>query len=89
MTIEEWALVAAVAFSGPWSGLLAMLTTILHPMMAAMDGRAFRIFMEAFLRFARKAWFNYVCSRRSSRSWRSGGIGARLPSCSPRSDWVL
>ena len=62
MTIEEWALVAAVAFSGPWSGLLAMLTTILHPMMAAMDGRAFRIFMEAFLRFARKAWFNYVCS---------------------------
>jgi hypothetical protein len=62
MTIEEWALVAAVAFSGPWSGLLAMLTTILHPMMAAMDGRAFRTFMEAFLRFARKAWFNYVCS---------------------------
>jgi uncharacterized membrane protein len=62
MTIEEWALVAAVAFSGPWSGLLAMLTTILHPMMAAMDGRAFRNYMEAFLRFARKAWFNYVCS---------------------------
>jgi len=62
MTIEEWALVAAVVFSGPWSGLLAMLTTILHPMMAAMDGRAFRNYMEAFLRFARKAWFNYVCS---------------------------
>ena len=62
MTIEEWALVAAVAFSGPWSGLLAMLTTILHPMMAAMDGRAFRNYMEAFLRFARKTWFNYVCS---------------------------
>ena len=62
MTIEEWALVAAVASSGPWSGPLAMLTTILHPMMVAMDGRAFRTFMEAFLRFARKAWFNYVCS---------------------------
>lgn len=62
MTVEEWALVAAVAFSGPWSGLLAMLTTILHPMLAAMDGRDFRTFMGAFLRFARKAWFNYVCS---------------------------
>lgn len=62
MTVEEWALIAAVAFSGPWSGLLAMLTTILHPMLAAMDGRDFRTFMGAFLRFARKAWFNYVCS---------------------------
>ena len=62
MAVEEWALAASVLFAGPWSGLLAMLTTILHPMLAAMDGPDFRSFMGAFLRFARKAWFNYVCS---------------------------
>jgi hypothetical protein len=62
MTLEELSLAAGVVFSGLWSGLLGMLTTILHPMLAAMDGRDFRNFMEAFLRFARKAWFNYVCS---------------------------
>ena len=39
-----------------------MLTTIMHPMLGAMDGRAFHGFMEAFLKVARKAWFNYVCS---------------------------
>jgi hypothetical protein len=39
-----------------------MLTTIMHPMLAAMDGRDFRNFMGAFLRFARKAWFNYAWS---------------------------
>jgi hypothetical protein len=49
-------------FAGLWSGLLGTLTTILHPMLAAMDGRDFRNFMGAFLRFARKAWFNYVCA---------------------------
>ena len=37
MPLEEWALVASVVFSG----LLAMLTTILHPMMAAMAGSEF------------------------------------------------
>lgn len=62
MTVEEWALAAAVVFSGLWSGLLATLTTIMHPMLTAMDGRDFRRFMGAFLRFARKAWFNYACS---------------------------
>jgi predicted membrane channel-forming protein YqfA (hemolysin III family) len=62
MTVEEWALAASVLCAGPWSGLLAMLTTILHPMLQAMDGRSFRTFMGAFLRFARKAWFNYACS---------------------------
>jgi len=39
-----------------------MLTTIMHPMLAAMNGRDFRNFMEAFLRFARKSWFNYAWS---------------------------
>ena len=52
MTAEEWALAVSVFFSGLASGLLGMLTTIMHPMLAAMGGRDFRNFMEAFLRFA-------------------------------------
>jgi hypothetical protein len=60
--VERWALAASVLFAGAWSGLLAMLTTILHPMLAAMDGRDFRAFLGSFLRFARKAWFNYACT---------------------------
>jgi hypothetical protein len=60
MTAEEWALAASVFFSGLAAGLLGMLTTIMHPMLAAMGGRDFRNFMEAFLRFARKSWFNYA-----------------------------
>jgi hypothetical protein len=39
-----------------------MLCTIMHPMLAAMDGRDFRNFMGGFLRFARKSWFNYLWS---------------------------
>jgi hypothetical protein len=62
VTAEEWVLAAAAFFSGLASGLLGMLTTIMHPMLAAMDGRDFRNFMEAFLRVARKAWFNYAWS---------------------------
>ena len=62
MTFEELALAAGVVFAGLWSGLLATLTTIMHPMLAAMDGRNFRNFMGAFLAFARKALFNYVCA---------------------------
>jgi len=62
MTAEEWALAASVFFSGLAAGLLGMLTTIMQPMLAAMDGRDFRNFMEAFLRPARKSWFNYAWS---------------------------
>jgi hypothetical protein len=47
---------------GLWSGLLGMLTLILHPMLEAMDGGGFESFMRAFLRVARKYWFNYVCA---------------------------
>jgi hypothetical protein len=61
MTGEEWALAACVVFSGLWSGLLAMLTLILHPMLAAMDGRDFAGFLRAFLPVARRSWFNYAC----------------------------
>jgi hypothetical protein len=47
---------------GLWSGLLCMLTLVMHPMLAAMDGRDFENFLRAFLRVARKSWFNYVCA---------------------------
>jgi hypothetical protein len=62
MELEELALSASVVFAGLWSGLLGALTTILQPMMTAMDGRGFRTFMGGWLAFARKAWFNYVCA---------------------------
>jgi hypothetical protein len=62
VTAEEWALAASAFFSGLASGLLGMLTTIMHPMLKAMDGRDFRNFMDAFLGFARKSWFNYAWS---------------------------
>jgi hypothetical protein len=52
MTGEEWALAVSVFFSGLASGLLGMLSTIMRPMLAAMDGRDFRNFMGAFLRYA-------------------------------------
>ena len=52
MTGEQWALAATVFVSGLASGLLGMLCTIMRPMLTAMDGREFRSFMEAFLRFA-------------------------------------
>jgi uncharacterized membrane protein len=62
MTTEEFVLAASVFFSGLAAGLLGMLTTIMHPMLGAMSGREFRGFMEAFLRYARKSWFNYAWS---------------------------
>jgi hypothetical protein len=61
MTFEELSLAACIVFAGLWAGLLAMLTLIMHPMLAAMDGRDFERFLRAFLPVARKAWFNYVC----------------------------
>jgi hypothetical protein len=61
VTVGEWALIASVVFAGLWSGLLAMLTLVLHPMMAAMDGPAFARFLRGFLPTARKAPFNYIC----------------------------
>ena len=60
MTIEEWALVASVVFTGLWSGLFAMLNLVMHPMLAAMNGRDFARFLRAFLPTARHAPFNYV-----------------------------
>ncbi|MGZ8615290.1 MAG: hypothetical protein ACXWX4_11510 [Actinomycetota bacterium] len=62
MTGEEWALAAGVVFAGLWSGLLGMLTLVMHKMLAALDGPGFLGFMRAFLPVGRKAWFNYVCA---------------------------
>ena len=56
MTGEEWVLAATVFFSGLASGLLGMLCTIMRPMLTAMNGRDFRNFMEAFLRYADQSW---------------------------------
>jgi hypothetical protein len=52
MTGEEWVLAVTIFFSGLASGLLGMLCTIMRPMLTEMDGRDFRNFMGAFLRFA-------------------------------------
>jgi hypothetical protein len=65
VTAEEWALAASVFFTGLAPGLLGMLSTIMRPMLAAMDGRDYRNFMEAFLRYADHGWgkvFNYAWS---------------------------
>jgi hypothetical protein len=56
MTGEEWVLAVTVFFSGLASGLLGMLCTIMRPMLQELDGRDFRNFMEAFLRFADQSW---------------------------------
>jgi hypothetical protein len=47
-------------FSGLWSGLLAMLTLVMHPMLAKMNGPDFARFLDAFLPTARHAPFNYA-----------------------------
>jgi hypothetical protein len=52
VTGEEWALAASVFFSGLAAGFLGGLCTILRPVMASMDGRDFRNFMETFLQYA-------------------------------------
>ena len=65
MTSKEWTLAVTVFFSGIAAGLLGMLCTIMRPMLKAMEGRDFRNFMEAFLRFADKSWgrvYNYAWS---------------------------
>jgi len=56
VTAEEWVLAATVFLSGLATGLLGMLSAIMRPMLAAMDGREFQNFMEAFLRYAGHSW---------------------------------
>ena len=65
MTAEELVLAATAFLSGLASGLLGMLSAIMRPMLAAMSGRDFRTFMEAFLRYADHGLgkaFNYAWS---------------------------
>jgi MFS family permease len=65
MTGEEWVLAASVFFSGLAAGFLGGLCTILRPVMASMDGRDFRNFMETFLQYADNGLgkvFNYAWS---------------------------
>jgi hypothetical protein len=62
VTPEQVALGSAVVFAGLWSGLLGMLTFVMHPMLAAMNGPDFERFLRIFLPVARRAWFNYVCA---------------------------
>jgi hypothetical protein len=65
VTGEEWALAASVFFAGLAAGFLGGLCMILRPVMASMDGRDFRNFMETFLRYADNGLgkvFNYAWS---------------------------
>lgn len=60
LSVEEWALIASVVFTGLFSGLYAMLNLIFHKVMGAMDGPEFARFVGRFLPVARKAPFNYI-----------------------------
>ena len=60
MSLDDWALVACVVFTGLWSGELAMLTLVMHRMLAAMNSGDFARFLRAFLPPARRAPFNYA-----------------------------
>lgn len=50
----------AVLFAALWSGLLLTITTILHPVYAARDGRGFAGDLHRFLPVARRSPTNYV-----------------------------
>ena len=50
----------AVVCAGLWSGLLLTLTTILHPIYAAEDGRGFALALRDFLPVARRSPTNYL-----------------------------
>lgn len=50
----------AVVCAGLWSGLLLTLTTILHPIHAAEDGRGFALALRGFLPVARRSPTNYA-----------------------------
>jgi hypothetical protein len=50
----------SVVSAAAWSGLLLMLTTVLHPMFAAQGARGFADDMRRFLPIARRSPTNYV-----------------------------
>ncbi|MCY1139108.1 hypothetical protein OWR29_14010 [Actinoplanes sp. Pm04-4] len=58
--LAEIGLFLSIVCAGLWSGLLLTLTTILHPIYAAQDGRGFALELRAFLPTARKSPTNYA-----------------------------
>ncbi len=57
--VADLALAACVILAGLWSGLLLMLTTILHPVLRNMDGPDFAEFLQRFLPVAQHSPTNY------------------------------
>jgi hypothetical protein len=62
MDTPTWWLAASVLFAGLWSGLLALVTMVLHPMMRAQDGPTFARQLAMLLSPARHAPIRYVCT---------------------------
>lgn len=60
MAVAELGLTLSVLAAGLWSGLLLTLTTILHPMFAALDARSYAVEMRRFLPIARRSPTNQV-----------------------------
>lgn len=58
--LAEIGLGLAVVCAGLWSGLLLTLTTILHPIYAALDGKGFAAELRRFLPVARRSPTNYA-----------------------------
>ncbi|XVV08879.1 hypothetical protein ACQP2X_29000 [Actinoplanes sp. CA-131856] len=58
--LAETGLGLSIVCAGLWSGLLLTLTTILHPIYAAEDGRGFARQLRAFLPTARRSPTNYA-----------------------------
>ena len=61
MDAATWWLAASVVFAGLWSGLMVLLTMVLHPMMREQNGPTFARQLAMFLPHARKAPVKYVC----------------------------
>jgi hypothetical protein len=53
--------VGGVAFAGVWSGLLALITMVLHPMMRAQDGPTFARQLAMLVPSSRHTPVKYVC----------------------------
>ena len=58
--VADLGIALSVLAAGLWSGLLLTITTILHPMFAALDGRSFAVEMRRFLPIARRSPTNHV-----------------------------
>jgi hypothetical protein len=58
--VSDLLLLLCVLLAGLWSGLLLTVTTLLHPMFRAMDGRRFALEMERFLPIAQRSPTNWI-----------------------------